>query len=138
MEGNQAVHKFWHQLILPLERDAIRVGRQVVEGRTIQAREGLQPVQSILLIKHFGVALKRMGRIEDAGTTAGGFFAGSGMRGGISAEEEAWISACGRPPQSKAMLLPFDYGQAVEVAAQAAKEHGVAVDLQVMGGDRGR
>ena len=65
MERNQPIHKFRHEMITPLQRDATRVGWTVVEGRPIQAGEGFEMLQGALLIKNLGIALQGEGRIED-------------------------------------------------------------------------
>ena len=96
MERNQSIHKCRHKMLTPLQRDATRVDWKAVEGGPIQTGEGLEMCQSAFLIKNLGIALQGEGRIEDAGTTAGGFLAGSGMGCGIGAEEEAMVATGGR------------------------------------------
>ena len=74
MERNQPVHKFWNELIAPLQGDSAAVHRQVVKGWTIQAGEGFQMGKSTLLIEDLGVALQGERRIKNAGATAGTLF----------------------------------------------------------------
>ena len=60
MEGNQAIHKFRHELITTLQRDAAGVNRKPVKRRTIQAGKRFETIEGVLLIKHLGVALQSM------------------------------------------------------------------------------
>ena len=56
---------------------------------------------------------------------------------GIGAQEELRIAGGGGAPQGDAVQFPLGHRQAVEVRPQAAGKHGVAVDVQVVGRDRG-
>ena len=54
------------------------------------------------------------------------------MWGGIRAEKEAGqTTGCGRD-QGPSMALPLHNREAVEVAAKAADEHRVAIEMQMM------
>ena len=56
MERNQSIHKFRHEMVTALQRDATRVGWKVVEGRAIQTGKSFQMGQSILLIEDLRIA----------------------------------------------------------------------------------
>ena len=57
---------------------------------------------------------------------------------GIGAQEELRIAGGGGAPQGDAVQFPLGHRQAVKVGPQAAGKQGVAVDVQVVGRDRGR
>ncbi len=58
------------------------------------------------------------------------------VRGGIGAEEEARVSGGRGLDQREAVALALGHRQAVVMRLDAADEDGIAVDDQVMGGDR--
>ena len=120
MERNQSIHKFWHEMVTPLQRDATRVGWTVVEGRPIQAGEGFEMLQSALLIKYLGVTLQGEGRIEDAGASAGTFLGCPFVRCRVGAEKEAWVTAGGRPAQGLTVTFPLGHREAIKITAQPA------------------
>ena len=78
-----------------------------------------------------------MGCAEDAGAAAGRFLGPAGMGRRIGAQEELWVAGCGGSPQGNAVQLPLGHRQAVHVGPQPPLEQGVAVDVQVVGRDRG-
>ena len=137
MEGHKPVYKVRNQLIHPLKRDLIRVHRQSIEGGPIQAGETLQSIQSPLLIEHLRVALESMGRIEDAGTSAGTFLGCPFVRCRVGAEKEVWVTAGGRPAQGLTVTFALGYGEAIKITPQPASKHLIAVDVQMVGGDGG-
>ena len=73
MERNQSIHKFRHEMIAPMQRDAVGVGWKVVESRPIQTGEGFKMGQRAFLIKNLCIAFQGEGRIEDAGASTGTF-----------------------------------------------------------------
>jgi hypothetical protein len=60
------------------------------------------------------------------------------VRRGVGAEEELGIARSRRAAQRQPVMLALGHGQAVGMRADAADEHGVAVDVQVLRGDRRR
>ena len=100
MKGNQSVHQLGHVNSNLLKGDRVVVHRQAVEGWTVQGSERFEVMHRLFLGKNLGIALQCMGSIEDAGTTAGGLLAGSGVRGRVSAEEKRdrrwWPPAAGQ------------------------------------------
>ena len=78
-----------------------------------------------------------MGGAEDAGAAAGRFLGPAGMGRRIGAQEEFRVAGGGGSPQGDAVQLPLGHRQAVHVGPQAPLEQGVAVDVQVVGRDRG-
>ena len=123
MEGHKPVYKVRNQLIHPLKRDLIRVHRQSVEGWPIQAGKTLQSIQSSLLIEHLRVALESMGRIEDAGTSAGGLLGSTAMGSGVRAQKKARIPTRRCFSQGQTMLFALRDGQTVKVTAKPACKH---------------
>ena len=78
-----------------------------------------------------------MGCAEDAGAAAGRFLGAAGMGRRIGAQEELRVAGGGGSSQGDAVELPFGHREAVHVGTQASLEQGVAVDVQVVGRDRG-
>ena len=123
---------------LPHQGDRITVEGQAIETRTVLAGEGLQPPELALGLEHHRVALDREGGVVDAGAATGRLLGLARVGGRIGAQEELRIPRGGGGHQGKAMAFPLGHRQAVEIGPQAAAEHGVAVDVQVVGRDRGR
>ena len=98
----------------------------------MEAGERLQFVQDAQLLKN--VRVQRDGAIGGvaAGAAAGRFFPVLGVRRGIGAQEKPLVSADHCVPQRLLVLVAFQDRQAIEVWANAADEHVIAVVHQVL------
>src|SRR5581483_7886561 len=119
-----------------LQGDALLVGRQAIEARTVQRGKGLELVERVLLHENLGVELQRHRRVEDAGAAAGALLGVRGMRCGVGAEEELPAARRRGAAQRLAMLLALGDRQAIEVRTDAALEDRIAVEHQVVRRDR--
>ena len=98
-----------HQLGFAHQGEAFFVERQAVEAGAELGGEGFEPIQRPLLLKGEGVALDRIGGIEDAGATAGRFLGMARMGGRIGAKEEAGVATDGGSAQGEAMLFALGH-----------------------------
>ena len=98
-------------------------------------RESLQMLQGAGLLEHLGIEFDRRVRAEGSGTAAGALLALKRMRGAVGAEKEPRMSAGRGRDQRKPMMLALEDRQAIQMRANPADEHGIAVVEQVMGCD---
>ena len=101
----------------------------------MQAGETFQLVQCIALLERLGVHLDGSVCGVATGTTAGGFLGVTGMRCRVGAEEELRVAAGGRVQQRHLVGVALEDRQAIEVRANTADQHVVAVVQQVLGSD---
>src|SRR6516165_1928881 len=128
----------WHQERLLPQRHPARIWRQAIKFRTIQRGKGLEAVERLLLLKDLGVSLQSTWRREDAGATAGGLFGRNRVRRAVGAEKELLVAGGRRAAQGQAVLFALCDRQAIEMRADPAGKDSVAIDLQMMRGDRCR
>jgi hypothetical protein len=121
---------------LPFQRDPASVARQAVEIGAEMRHERLQPVERASRSKTSASIGHGVGGGEAAGAAAGAFLGGVGMGGAVGAQEEARIARGGGLQQRLPVGLALGDGQAVVMRPDAAGEDVVAVDDQVMRGDR--
>src|SRR6476659_551908 len=98
--------------------------------------EGFQPVERPLLLEHGRIGFEREGGVENAGTAASRLLLFQCVRRTVGAEEEFGRSRYCSAAHGEAMRLAFGDRQAIGMGAQASVEDGVAVDDQVLRGDR--
>ena len=94
-------------------------------------------IGGVLLAEHLGIALERIGRVVDAGAAAAALLGVAQVGGRIGAQEKLRIAGGGGLAQGQAVQLAFGHRQAIHVGPQSPLEQGVAVDVQVVGGDGG-
>ncbi|MCY1292421.1 hypothetical protein D9M70_416480 [compost metagenome] len=118
------------------QRDRFLVDRQTVPGGAVQRGEGFELVECTLLLEHMRQAAHGVDRGVDAGAAAGAFLQRIDMGGGVGAEEEALVAGDGGRAQRQTVVLTLGDRQAVVVRLDPADQDRIAVDDQVMGGDR--
>ncbi len=70
-----------------LQRDPLLIGRETVEGRTVEAGEGFEMAERPLILEYLDVAFERKGRVEDTRAAAGGFLGMPVVWRAVGAEE---------------------------------------------------
>ena len=130
-------HRRRHLPLFFAQRDGLGVARQSVVVRTIKTGEGFQLVQRARCLERFGIQLDGVVRGVATGAAAGILFGVLRVWGAVGAEEEFFVAAGGGFHQCFAVCLAFQDRQAVEVRADAADQHGVAVVEQVLRGEGG-
>ncbi|MPL73085.1 hypothetical protein SDC9_18878 [bioreactor metagenome] len=118
------------------QRQHLAVHRQPVEGRAVARGEGLEVGKPALGLEDMREQRHRVRRGEAAGAAAGAFLGRVGMGRGIGAEEEARLARGRGLDQGKAMALALGDRQAIVMRLDPAHQDVVAVDDQVMRGDR--
>ena len=131
-------HQSGYVLRLPPQRYRALVERQAVEARTVLGREGLEAIQRAFLLEGQGVAFEGCRGTEDPGAAAGAFLFVFLVRRRIRAEEEPGIARRRRPAQCLFVAAALGDRKAVRVRPEPALEHGVAVNPEVVCGNRCR
>ncbi len=129
-----------HSRRLPLvahQRDRTGVRLQAIEVGAAKRRKRFELWESAGLLKGFGIQLNGRVRREHPGATAGVLFGMPGMGCAVRAEEETRIVAGGRFEQRLPVMFAFQHGQAIQVGTNAALEHGIAVEQQMLRRQRG-
>src|ERR1700684_3090706 len=121
----------------PLQRDRAFVQRQAVETGAVLRSEGLKAIERVFFLEDGCIAFEREGGVEDAGAAAGGFLALDRMGGAVGTEEEFGRAGGGGAADGETVGLALGDGEAIEVRADPAGEEGVAVDVEMVGRDRG-
>ena len=112
------------------------IDRQAIEGGPVQAGKALKPVQSAFFFKDMRQKRHGVGGGETARAAAGMFLQRIGMRRGIGAKEKARLAPGRRAAQRKAVMFALGHRQAIVMRLDPAHKDVVAVDDQVMGGNR--
>ena len=99
------------------------------------AGKSLQPVQRAGGVEGLGIQFQGGVRRIAAGAATGGFFAPGGVGRRVGAEKEAWAAGGGGAQQGFLVRVALQHRQAVVVRANAAHQHVVAVEQQVVRGD---
>src|SRR5207237_7457790 len=109
-----------------------------VEGWAVQRRKGLEFVERAVFREHLGIEFEGRRRGENAGAAAGRLFCRDRMRRAVGAEKERGVSRSCGAAQGAAMCLALGDRQAIEMRPDAALKDRIAVDDQMMRGDRRR
>jgi len=126
-----------HIAIGLFQRHCARVQRQAIKTGAVFCGKGAKTIQRLLFIKHRNIAFQRKRRIENPGAATGRFFGGHGMRGTVGSQKVFGRSPSRRLTQGQPVRLALGHGQAIGMRTQPPGEHGIAVDVQVLRGDRG-
>src|SRR5690606_5237476 len=103
---------------------------------SVQRGKGLKPIERIFLLKDMREARHRIRRIEDTGAATGAFLQRIYVGGRVGAEEEGPLARGCRRAQRQPVLLALSHGKAIVMRPDTAHQNSVAIDDQVMRGDR--
>ena len=120
------------------KRDRIAVARQVIERRAVHARKAFEPIERTRILERFRIKGHGDRRRIAARTAARMLFGVLRVGRGIGAEKEFRIARCRGRHERLPMRLALEYGQAIEMRAQAAREQCVARIEQVLRRNRRR
>ncbi len=134
----------WHDLADPVGDDDLGafqghralIERQAVKAWSMFAGKPLEPVERAILVEGRDIAFERIGRIEDPRAAARRFLGIHRVRRAVGAEEEFGRARGRGGAHREAVVLALGDGQAIGVRANAADQHGVAIDVEVLRGDR--
>src|SRR3546814_10472447 len=107
-----------------------------VEARPVLARKALEPVESAIFVEGGEIGFERDGRVEDSRAAAGIFLRIDRMRRAVGAEEKFGRARGGRGAHREPVPLALGDRQAIGVRAAAAHQPRIAIDVQMLRGDR--
>src|SRR5690606_7154599 len=101
------------------------------------AGEAFEMFEGAFLFEHGEIAFERERGVEDAGAAARRFLGFASMGRAVGAEEELGRTRDCGAAKRKPVLFALGDRKAIGVRADAASEHRVAVDMEVLRGNRG-
>lgn len=104
--------------------------------RTVEARKAFKFVERTIFVKRSNIAFQRIGGVENPRTAARRFLRFDRMGRAIGAEEKFGRAGHGGLAHRDAMLLALGDGQAISMGADAADQHCIAVNTDMLRGDR--
>src|SRR3954451_5148806 len=111
------------------------VERKAVEARAIDRGEGLELIERIFFLEDRRIAFEGKRRVEDACAAARTLLGVALMRRAVRPEEDPRMPGRRKSAHREPVLLAFRNRQAVGMGPEATREHGIAVDYEMLGRD---